>query len=82
MAAAFSKAVKRLAAQLGDTPSTWTWGRVHSREFPSLAGAAGLGYGPRAAGGDQFTDDAADGGLTATSGPSWRMVATLSPGGV
>jgi penicillin G amidase len=80
MAAAFSAAVSRLARQLGDTPSTWAWGRIHSREFPSLAGAAGLGYGPRAAGGDPFTDDAADGGLTATAGPSWRMVATLSPG--
>ncbi|HEX4088889.1 MAG TPA: penicillin acylase family protein, partial [Trebonia sp.] len=32
-----------------------------------------------AAGGDPFTEDAADGGLTATAGPSWRMVATLSP---
>jgi penicillin amidase len=82
MLAAFSKAVTRLSAQLGDTPSTWTWGRVHSREFPSLAGAAGLGYGPRAAAGDPFTEDAADGGLTAIAGPSWRMVATLNPGGV
>jgi penicillin amidase len=80
MVAAFGKAVTRLAAQLGDTPSTWTWGRVHSREFPSLAGAAGLGYGPRAAGGDPFVEDAADGGLTASTGPSWRMVATLRPG--
>ena len=82
MVPAFSAAVSRLARQLGDTPSTWAWGRMHSREFPSLAGAAGLGYGPRAAGGDPFTDDAADGGLTATAGPSWRMVATLSPSGV
>jgi penicillin amidase len=80
MVAAFGKAVTRLAAQLGDTPATWTWGRVHSREFPSLAGAAGLGYGPRAADGDPFVEDAADGGPTATAGPSWRMVATLSPG--
>jgi penicillin amidase len=80
--AAFGKAVTRLAAQFGDTPATWTWGRMHAREFPSLAGAAGLGYGPRSAGGDPFTEDAADGGLTATAGPSWRMVATLSPGGV
>jgi penicillin G amidase len=55
---------------------------VHSREFPSVTGANGLGYGPRAAGGDPFTEDAADGGMTATVGPSWRMVATLSPGTV
>ena len=77
MVAAFKKTVQRLAEPLGDTPSTWTWGRIHSREFPSVAGASGLGYGPRAAGGDPFTEDAADGGLTAMTGPSWRMVATL-----
>jgi penicillin amidase len=77
MVAAFRKAVQRLAAPLGDTPSTWTWGRVHSREFPSVAGASGLGYGPRPAGGDPFAEDAADGGMTAMTGPSWRMVATL-----
>jgi penicillin amidase len=78
MLAAFDKAVRRLAEPLGDTPSTWTWGRVHSREFPSVAGASGLGYGPRPAGSDPFAEDAADGGMTATTGPSWRMVATLS----
>jgi penicillin amidase len=78
MVAAFNKAVQRLATPLGDTPSSWTWGRVHSREFPSVAGATGLGYGPRPAGGDPFDEDAADGGLTAEAGPSWRMVATLS----
>ena len=40
--------------------------------------------GVRAAGGggDPFTPDAADGGLTATTGPSWRMIVTLSPAGV
>jgi penicillin amidase len=79
MAAAFGKAVSGLSSSLGQDPSTWTWGRVHSREFPAVSGADGLGYGPRAAGGDPFTEDAADGGLTATAGPSWRMVATLSP---
>lgn len=36
--------------------------------------------GPKAAGGDPFTPDAADGGLTATSGPSWRMSVTFPPG--
>jgi penicillin amidase len=78
MVAAFKKAVKRLAEPLGNTPSSWTWGRVHSREFPSVAGATGLGYGPRPAGSDPFAEDAADGGMTAMTGPSWRMVATLS----
>jgi penicillin amidase len=80
--AAFKKAVAHLSNKLGGAPSTWTWGRLHSRSFPSITGAAGLGYGPRAAGGDPFTEDAADGGLVASTGPSWRMVASLSSGGV
>ena len=52
-------------------------GRLHTRSFPSITGADGLGYGPRAAGGDPFTEDAADGGLDASTGPSWRMIAAL-----
>jgi penicillin amidase len=76
---AFATAVAHLTSTLGGAPSSWTWGRLHAREFPSLSGATGLGYGPRAAGGDPFTPDAADGGLTATTGPSWRMIVALSP---
>ncbi len=71
-----------LSGKLGGGPDTWTWGRLHTRSFPSITGADGLGYGPRAAGGDPFTEDAADGGLDASVGPSWRMVAALSPSGV
>ena len=74
MRAAFATAVAHLAAQLHGAPSTWTWGRVHSRQFPSVTQAAGLGYGPRASGGDSWTIDAADGGLESHSGPSWRMI--------
>jgi penicillin amidase len=80
--AAFKKAVAHLSAKLGGAPSTWTWGRIHSRSFPSITGAQGLGYGPRAAGGDPFTEDAADGGLNSSTGPSWRMIAALSGSGV
>ena len=79
---AFATAVAHLAATLGGAPSSWAWGRLHTREFPAVSGADGLGYGPRAAGGDLFTPDAADGGLTATTGPSWRMIVTLSGAGV
>jgi penicillin G amidase len=79
---AFKKAVAHLADRLGGAPATWTWGKIHSRSFPSLVGAAGLGYGPRPAGGDPFTEDAADGGLDASAGPSWRMIASLSANGV
>ena len=80
--AAFKKAVAHLSAKLGGAPSTWAWGRLHSRAFPSITGAAGLGYGPRAAGGDPFAEDAADGGLVSSTGPSWRMIASLSSAGV
>jgi penicillin amidase len=80
--AAFNKAVSHLSAKLGGAPTTWTWGRIHTRSFPSITGADGLGYGPRAAGGDPFTEDAADGGLNASTGPSWRMIVSLGPSGV
>ncbi len=75
MRAAFATAVAHLSSRLGAAPSHWAWGRLHSRQFPSLTQADALGYGPRAAGGDPWTVDAADGGLVATQGPSWRMIA-------
>jgi penicillin G amidase len=81
MVAAFGKAVAHLAASYGGAPSSWTWGREHSRSFPSLTGAPGLGYGPRPAGGDPFAEDAADGGLDASVGPSWRMIVSFVSGG-
>ena len=80
--AAFKKTVAHLDTKLGGAPATWTWGKLHTREFPSITGADGLGYGPRPAGGDPFTEDAADGGLNAETGPSWRMIASLSSAGV
>ncbi|HEY1819399.1 MAG TPA: penicillin acylase family protein [Trebonia sp.] len=75
--AAFKQAVAHLSTKLGGSPPTWTWGKIHSRSFPSITGADGLGYGPRPAGGDPFTEDAADGGLDASTGPSWRMIVAL-----
>ena len=77
MRQAFAAAVAHLSSTLGGAPATWAWGRLHSREFPALSGASGLGYGPRPDGGDPFTPDAADGGLTASTGPSWRMIVAL-----
>jgi penicillin amidase len=82
MRQAFATAVAHLASVLGGAPASWTWGRLHARAFSALSGADGLGYGPRPAGGDPFTPDAADGGLTAGTGPSWRMIVTLSTAGV
>jgi penicillin amidase len=82
MRQAFATAVSHLSSTLGGAPSAWAWGRLHAREFPALSGANGLGYGPRAAGGDPFTPDAADGGLTASTGPSWRMIVAFPAAGV
>ncbi|MGD0063223.1 MAG: penicillin acylase family protein, partial [Streptosporangiaceae bacterium] len=70
MRQAFATAVAHLASVLGGAPASWTWGRLHARAFSALSGANGLGYGPRPAGGDPFTPDAADDGLTAGTGPS------------
>jgi penicillin G amidase len=81
MQAAFATAVVHLAATLHGAPSSWAWGRLHVRQFPSVTQAPGLGYGPRASGSDAWTVDAADGGLVSHQGPSWRMiVAWAGPG--
>jgi penicillin G amidase len=72
--AALATAVGRLHARLGGGPSSWTWGKLHGRVFPSLLGAQALGYGPEPAGGDLWTVDAADGLPNSTAGPSWRMI--------
>ena len=74
MRTAFGTAVAHLARTLGSSPGSWAWGRLHSREFPSLTQAAALGYGPRASGGDSWTVDAAYGFPVSRSGPSWRMI--------
>ena len=74
MRSAFAATVSQLVSTLHESPQGWTWGALHKREFPSLTGAAALGYGPRAAAGDLWTVDAAEGGLTSEIGPSWRMI--------
>jgi penicillin G amidase len=74
MRAAFATAVAHLAATLHGAPSSWAWGRLHARQFPSVTQAPALGYGPRASGSDDWTVDAADGGLVSHQGPSWRMI--------
>jgi penicillin amidase len=81
MREAFGTAVAHLTAKLGGAPASWTWGRLHTRYFPSLTGAVGLGYGPRAASGDAWTVNAAEGGLESGIGPSWRMIVDFSGSG-
>jgi len=74
MRSAFATAVAHLGATLHGAPSSWAWGRLHFRQFPSVTQAPALGYGPRASGADPWTVDAADGGLVSHQGPSWRMI--------
>ena len=73
MRQAFAESVDELAKKLGADPRTWRWGRLHAREFESLAQVESLSYGPRPSSGDEWTVNAAN-GSTATHGPSWRFV--------
>ena len=43
MRAAFVSAVSQLYGLLGDGPGRWPWGKLHTREFPSLTQAAAAG---------------------------------------
>ncbi len=70
---AFNDTVTHLVALLGPTPASWTWGRIHFREFDALSGLPALQRGPYPAGGDGFTLNVA-GGLVAKGGPSWRQI--------
>ncbi len=70
---AFHDAVEDLAARLGPTVATWTWGSIHFREFDHLTGVAALKRGPFSSPGDAYTLNAA-GGLVATYGPAWRQI--------
>lgn len=74
MRAAFTKAVSGLTGRLGATPDTWHWGKLHTRQLPALTQIDALGYGPHPADGDQWTVNAAEGGMNSAFGPSWRMV--------
>jgi penicillin amidase len=81
MVRAFLSAVQQLSLLLGGGPGKWQWGKLHTRQFPSLTQATALGYGPRPASGDIWTVDASEGGMTSDIGPSWRMVAGWSRSG-
>ena len=78
MRTAFISAVNQLSSLLGGGPGRWQWGKLHTRQFPSLTAAHALGYGPRSASGDIWTVDAAEGGMNSEIGPSWRMIAWWS----
>lgn len=82
MRLAFGQAVAYLAHRLGGSPAGWAWRRIHTRELPSLTGAAALGYGPFGSGGDAWTVNAADGNFSSSAGPSWRMIVSFAGGSV
>ena len=75
----FSATVTTLTRQLGADPTTWTWGRVHTRVLANLAQVTGLNYGPRAERGDANTPLAAP-DFPSAHGPSWRMVVDWGAG--
>ena len=77
MRQALRQAIAGLTKTLGPNPTHWQWGREHKRLFASLSGLTALARGPYASSGDENTPDAADSGLVATAGPSWRMVVDL-----
>ncbi len=79
MRVAFNQSVAQTAGQLGGNPSSWTWGRVHTRVLENLAQIDGLNYGPRPERGDANTPLAA-GGDPSVNGPSWRMVVDWGAG--
>lgn len=79
MLVAFHQTVAQLTHDLGSNPSSWTWGRVHSRVLENLAEIPGLNYGPRTERGDARTPLAA-GGSPSVDGPSWRMVVDWGAG--
>ena len=74
---AFGQTVAQLTKRFGSKVSSWTWGRMHKRQYVSLTFVDALGYGPFPGAGDRWTVDAADGGMTSTAGPSERFIAEM-----
>jgi penicillin amidase len=83
MLQAFQECIGELGKTLGNDPSQWQWGKLHTQEIRSLLGSQALSYGPKASGGDRWTLLSASGGqsnadnpiLTPSShGPSWRII--------
>jgi len=77
MLLAFNQTMNYLSKLLGPNPSTWMWGRLHKRLLASFFGLSGLSIGPFPSPGDGNTINAAY-GLTATLGPSWRLVVDMA----
>src|SRR5262249_58399338 len=69
MRAAFATAVAHMADTLHGAPAGWTWGPLHSRQFPSVTQADAPGDGPRGSGADSGAGNAADRGPRPPPGP-------------
>ncbi len=74
---AFHETINDLAARLGPTVATWTWGSIHFREFDHLTELSALRRGPYPSPGDTYTLNVA-GGLISKTGPSWRQIIDFS----
>jgi penicillin amidase len=72
--AAFHKVSKMILEQYGTDEKSWQWGNIHSRKINSLTYIPSLSYGPSPSVGNPWTVNAANGGLTSSSGPSWRYI--------
>ncbi len=90
MKEAFHESVGELSRTLGNDPTQWQWGKLHTREIYSQLGPEPLSYGPRASGGDDWTPNAAavnvlksltDPTLRPSEhGPGWRMIVDWGSG--
>ncbi|HEU5380844.1 MAG TPA: penicillin acylase family protein [Ktedonobacteraceae bacterium] len=89
MLQAFQESVALLSKKLGNDPTQWQWGKLHTRQIDSLLRTDTLNYGPQAAGGDTWTLLAAGGSAVSQSdptlrpsshGPSWRIIVDWGSG--
>jgi len=89
MLQAFQESIEALSQTLGNDPTQWQWGKLHTREIASLLGVEALSYGPKASDGDQWTLKSFGGGVlsennpvlsTSKHGPSWRIIVDWGSG--
>lgn len=72
---AFDVAVDSLIRKFGKPGKAWEWGMIKGSHIAHLANIDGFGSGKFSAGGSGSTVNA----LSATHGPSWRMVLQFGP---
>lgn len=75
---AFHKVSKGIVDQYGGNQQSWKWKNVHFTKINSLTYIPSLSYGPFPSDGNPWTVNVANGGLTSSSGPSWRYIVDWS----